>query len=227
MGRPKGLLDAGGRSFVELVARTQRSAGCERVLVVIDIRAGSSLRSDLRSASGPNDDARGSVPTPLAARLAEEAHKGGAEVVWNPDPDAGPIASLRAALNRLENGVEGVLWHPVDHPLVDRNAIRRILDASRAPYFEGEAGSVRERGVADAARALVVPRHAGRTGHPVFLGASLFGELLDPELEGGVRSVTRRHEARRIYCDVSCPGVLLGIDTPAQYRVAFGKEPRF
>ena len=185
MGAPKALLDAGGESFLARIVAAQREGGCRPVIVVI----------------------------PEEGRLEAAVRTTGAEVAWNREPSAGPITSMRAGLGVLEGrNPTGLLWHPVDFPLVPAPTIRALLDAALATF-----DAARED-----AHALVVPRYSGRSGHPVVIGASLFPDLLDTQLRGGVRTVTRRHEDRRLYFDTQCAGVLQGIDTPEQYRALFG-----
>ena len=196
MGRPKALLDAGGRSFLERIVSAHLDGGCDRVLVVI----------------GPDG-------TPGVATVM----RAGAECVRNPDPSVGPISSMRAALEALgaspdsapSSGVAAVLWHPVDHPLVSAEAVEALIRAARDVFDPDD----------DRAPALAVPRYRGGSGHPVLIGSALFGELFAPTLEDGVRTVTRRHQERRTYCDVECAGVTQDIDTPGDYRAAFSRDP--
>ena len=62
---------------------------------------------------------------------------------------------------------------------------------------------------------LVVPRHAGRDGHPVAFAAAFRAELEALTGDRGARPVLDRHAAAALYLDVDDPGVLLDIDTPA------------
>lgn len=104
MGRPKALLDAGGRSFVAAVVGALVGGGCDPVLVVV--------------APGQDD----------VARKAEAA---GASVLVNPQPGEGPITSLRMALATLGDLLAGVAFCPVDHPLLKAETVARLVDAYR------------------------------------------------------------------------------------------------
>ena len=119
MGRPKALLDAGGRSFVAAVVGTLVGGGCDPVVVVIG--AG---QADVR-------------------RRAEGA---GALVLENPDPGEGPITSLRLALAVLGPDADGVAVLPVDHPAVRAETVAVLLDAlgdSGAPLILPTSGGHR------------------------------------------------------------------------------------
>lgn len=174
MGSPKPLLDADGRSFLQRVVAALSGGGCAPVLVVV------------RDPSGP---------------VAAMARGAGARAVENPDPSAGPISSLRAALRSLEEPAEGCAFCPVDHPRVGAETVERLLRA-----FE------------DTDAPVVVPRHGERRGHPVIFRKCLFRELLEEELEEGARTVLRRHRDEVLEVEVDDGGVLVDIDTIGEYR---------
>lgn len=181
MGRPKALLHVDGATFLERTVRTLRNGGCDPVFVVV--------------AAGDEEAAR-------------EAAGAGARVIENPDPGEGPITSLRLALTALDDSAAGLVYLPVDHPLVRPETVRALLEAARV------SGS-----------SLALPVHEGERGHPAVFGASLFAELSDPALEGGARTVTYRHLDDALLVAVDDAGVLTDIDTPEAYEEALGLRP--
>lgn len=182
MGRPKPLLTVHGSTFVERAVGALARGGCEPVFVVV---------------------AEGDEAT---ARAASDA---GARVLTNPEPGEGPITSLRLALADLEGGAAGLVYLPVDHPLVRPDTVRALLAGAR-----------------DSGAAVTLPVHGDERGHPAVFAASLFPELLDPLLEGGARAVTHRHLAAAHLVEVDDPGVLADIDTPEIYERVVGARPR-
>lgn len=100
MGRPKALLDAGGRSFVSAVVGSLVAGGCDPVVVVVG--------------EGRADEER-------------RAAAAGAHVLVNPEPGDGPITSLRLALASFPVGVAGLALLPVDHPLVSPETIQTLV----------------------------------------------------------------------------------------------------
>jgi len=138
--------------------------------------------------------------------LAAEAAEAGAVVLLNPEPGDGPITSLRIALAALDGTVDGVAYLPVDHPMVRADTVGLLLHASRAT---------------DAA--LTVPLYEGKRGHPAVFGKALFVELLDPELEGGAKTVVYRHLPDAQLVDVQDEGVLIDIDTPSAYEAVLAR----
>lgn len=183
MGRSKALLELEGDRFVERVVRALADGGCDPVVVTV----------------APDDD-----------RVATLAAAAGADVVVNPDPGDGPLTSLRVVLRTRasEPDVAGVVYLPVDHPLVSPDVVRTLIGRWM------EAGPGRDA----PPPALALPLHEGERGHPALFGRALFDELLDPALEGGARTVVHRHLDRALLVDVDDAGVLADIDTPEAYR---------
>lgn len=132
----------------------------------------------------------------------------GAEVVHNPDPSDGPISSVRAAiqvLNTDERPVDAIAICPVDHPTILPDTVSALIGAfaeTRAP--------------------IVVPTHESRSGHPILFDRALFGELLEPSLPKGARTVTSRHLNALLRVPVLDAGIRLDLDTPEDYQRHFG-----
>jgi CTP:molybdopterin cytidylyltransferase MocA len=176
MGKPKGLLEIAGETFVQRVVRALADGGCDPVYVVI---------------------AEGDAEVGALARRA------GARVLPNPDPGEGPITSLRVALGAVAPSVAGVVYLPLDHALVESGHVSRLLDAAH-----------RSRAT------LALPVHGAKRGHPAFFRRSLFDELLDPDLEGGARTVVHRHLDSACLLPFDDPAVVTDIDTPEAYAEA-------
>jgi nicotine blue oxidoreductase len=176
MGRPKALLEVGGETFLERTVAALRDGGCDPVFVVVAL-----------------GDERG----------AHAATQAGARVLVNRDPGDGPITSLRLALAELDDSAPGLVYLPVDHPLVRAHTVASLVEAARV-----------------AGAALTLPVHGSERGHPAIFGAALFAELRDPLLEGGARTVTHRHLDEALLVEVDDVGVLTDIDTPEGYEAA-------
>lgn len=176
MGRAKALLRLHGETFLERVIRALADGGCASVVVVVAV--GENL-------------------------IADEAHRCGATVLVNPDPGEGPITSLRIALDSVADSVDGIAYLPVDHPLVEADTVREVLDAAT------ESG-------AD----LTIPVVGDKRGHPTVFRRLLFAELLDPTLEGGARAVVHRHLESAWLVPLADSGAIRDIDTPEAYADA-------
>ena len=111
MGRPKALLEAGGRTFLRAILETLRDGGISEAVVVVR----------------PGD----------LSLLEEIAGTGFGRVVVNARADEGQLSSLITGLDAIEApGVEGALVTLVDVPLLTAATVRLLLAraaVSRAP----------------------------------------------------------------------------------------------
>lgn len=117
------------------------------------------------------------------------------------------IDSLRAGIRALPADAEAAVVLPVDHPMVQPSTVATLI----AAYRRGQ-------------RAIIRVRHAGKTGHPVLFAATVFKELLEGHLAEGARSVIRAHEEDQQVIEVDDPGVLVDVDTPAEYDHHIGRR---
>ena len=130
----------------------------------------------------------------------------GVTVAWNPDPSRGMLSSVQAALPGLfgpaEQGRGALLW-PVDVPLVALASVQRLLAADPTQ--------------------LAAPCHGERGGHPLWLPAALFPEVLALPATASLRTLRARHPLTRVAVDD--PGVLRDLDTPEDYSRALSEAP--
>lgn len=184
MGRPKALLPIGADLFVTRVCRTLLEGGVDDVVVI----------------AGGERDA-------IAAAVSRAGLT--ARVVENPRRDEGQLTSIITGLALADHpGVEAVLVHLVDAPLVAPLTVRALIDAfarTRAP--------------------IVRPVHGTRHGHPVLFAREVFDALRHADPAQGARSVVRAHADRVRDVDVADEGACLDIDTPEDYERLIGARP--
>jgi len=126
----------------------------------------------------------------------------GVDTVVNPDYARGQLSSLQTAIRALhDEAVEAILVHLVDHPFIESEVVNRMIGAFRAQ-----------------AKLIVVPRFAGRRGHPVLFSSKLFPEFLAASLETGAKPVVRGHPEETLELETGEEGILIDIDTPEEYR---------
>ena len=70
----------------------------------------------------------------------------------------------------------------------------------------------------DRGHPLCAPPIGPRHGHPVLFDRALFDELRQAPLEGGAKTVVRRHESAIVNVVPPDEGCLRDIDTPDDYR---------
>jgi len=121
MGTPKATLTYRGRTFLEMIVRTLREGGLDRMVVVLGHQA---------------EDIQRQVEIEPA------------QVVINPDYRSGQTSSLQVGLRALmADEPEAVLLCLVDHPAVSVETVRRIVAAFRqcgapvvVPTYHGRRG---------------------------------------------------------------------------------------
>src|SRR3989449_3506069 len=173
MGSPKALLDFLGLPFVVRILEALEALEVKTRVVVL----------------GPD-----------APRIQPVLAGHDCMIVENPEPETGPIASLRGALRALQPlQPRAVLVWPVDLPHARVTTVERLLETHR------RTGS-----------AAVVPTFAERRGHPVIWGSALFGELLEsPDAtREGARAVLHEHEKEIVAVPVDDPAVIDEVNTP-------------
>lgn len=139
-------------------------------------------------------------PSESTQTMREIAESAGAHVVENPNSKSEPIDSLRIGLDGAPTDARAAAVLPVDHPVVRESTVAALVRA-----FESR-GSI-----------IVRPVFGDRPGHPIVLERSVWGELAEPDLPEGTRTVVRRHLAEIDHVVVDDPGVRANIDTPDDY----------
>lgn len=117
------------------------------------------------------------------------------DFVHNPLYVAGMFSSVRAGLSHIS--ADKCVFMPGDYPLVGHAVIERLLSE------EGD---------------IIVPRHEGKTGHPVVFSRKAI-DILNRE----TGFTTLRDFVETLgpgYLDVDCRGILMDIDTEDDYRAA-------
>ena len=120
-------------------------------------------------------------------------------LVFNPRYPQGMSTSVQAGIRALTEGVVGAGIFLVDQPLIDSETIAALAAQLRPGR-------------------IVLPVHEGRRGHPVFLAADLFGEILDLRPNQGLNTVVRRDHRRVTEVQVAHEGVLRDVDTPEEFE---------
>jgi molybdenum cofactor cytidylyltransferase len=180
MGRPKLSLPLGGRTVLEHTVSAFRRAGVEHVLVVV----------------GPH--------VPELVPLAEAA---GAHVCRLPEETADMRATVEQGLRWLEDRfrpgpADAWLLAPADHPTLDAEVIRRLLQA-RADHPE---------------RSVFVPTWEGRRGHPALIAWKHVAGIRAHPAGQGLNTYLRRCAAEVLEVPATSADVLCDLDTPADYE---------
>ncbi|MGD9560177.1 MAG: NTP transferase domain-containing protein [Oscillospiraceae bacterium] len=111
--------------------------------------------------------------------------------------DAEMLDSVKIGLAYLQGKCERVQVTPVSVPLYTVETVKRLA-ALHEP--------------------LVIPLHEHASGHPVQLGAELFGNIIDYEGPGGLAGAIQALGMQRLFVEVPDAGVLLNIEQNGDYE---------
>jgi molybdenum cofactor cytidylyltransferase len=178
MGGPKALLRVGPQTFLAGLAARFERPGIDRVIAVVGHEADRVKRE------------AGAPPSTVFA-VNERHHEGMLTSIWR------GLDEAEAA------GADAVLFHPVDHPLVEAETIDRVVAAL-------VAGAV-----------IAVPSRDGRRGHPGGFARAAWAAVRAAAPGRGARAVLGDHPDWVVHVPGD-PGCLAGIDTPADYERLIG-----
>ena len=148
-----------------------------------------------------------------SAELREALRDAPAVLVYNEEYQAREmIASYQAGVRWLQSDdtrYAGTLIALSDQPQIPATIIEQVLAAAARQPDQ-----------------IVIPSHEMRRGHPVYLPAALWDELLTLTPGQTLRDLIRRHEARIAYVVVESDAILRDLDTPEEYAALRGEELR-
>jgi molybdenum cofactor cytidylyltransferase len=108
------------------------------------------------------------------------------------------LTSLQCGLRALPQFCSHALFTLVDHPNLSDQTIQAVNTAPAAP--------------------VVIPRFAGRKGHPVRLSRDVIHELLALPLDARPTDVLYRYVSATRFLDLDDPGIVDDIDDRAAYQ---------
>jgi molybdenum cofactor cytidylyltransferase len=123
-----------------------------------------------------------------------------ADIVLNENHSSGQLSSLQVGLRNIPPATTGVLVWPVDLPLVMEQTAFRLI---RAFINDGKA--------------ITIPAHHSRHGHPVLYGKPAMEALLGLGEGQTARDIFSKFQKDTIVLEVDDPGILIDIDTPEDY----------
>ncbi len=187
---------SGNQTAIILAAGRSRRMGCSKSLLPL---GGKTVLQQVLTALQAAEPARiiivlGPTGQPVAESLADFP----ATIVWNQAPQSEMSDSLRATLPALPPEEHGVMICLGDQPLITAATYRRLTSEQRShPEL------------------IIQPQFGGRKGHPVLLPSSLLREISD---RSTLRDLLGGHASRLRRLEVDDPGILMDLDTPADYR---------
>lgn len=126
----------------------------------------------------------------------------------NPKPSDGMLSSVRTGIRALPDSAHALV------ALGDQPAIPPDTVSALVQTFESNRAGI------------VVPVAKKMRGHPVLIHARYRNEILNDFDDVGLRGLLHRHSSTIVECPVDETGVLVDIDTPADYARVAGRQNR-
>ena len=129
-------------------------------------------------------------------------------IVINKDYSKGQLSSLIVAIEYTTKETEAILVCLVDMPFITKEVVDEIISKFKQTN-----------------NPIIVPIFNKKRGHPVLFSRSLFNELINAPQEQGARYVLYSNEEKILELDTPESGILVGINTPDDYKFHFGIDP--
>ena len=143
-----------------------------------------------------------------AAKIKKTINLSGTNVIVNKDYQKGQLSSLIAAIEQTPKETDAILLCLVDNPFITKEVVNKIISKFKKTN-----------------NPIIVPVFNKKRGHPTLFSRSLFNELLNAPEEQGARYVLYSNEEKVLEVETCESGILIGIDTPDEYKFHFGVNP--
>ena len=124
--------------------------------------------------------------------------------IWvaNPNPDDGPLSSIRLALQKTPSDSAIMIW-PTDHPLVNKETVKSLINAwEKAPDL------------------ITLPSDGNHRGHPAIFPHWCFEYLKSIDLDKGAKAVLQMFPERINYVLTNDIWITKNINTPELLEAA-------
>ena len=143
-----------------------------------------------------------------AQTIKKSVDLSGTNIVVNKEYQKGQLSSLIAGIEDVPEETEAILVCLVDTPFINREVVNQII----SKFLETN-------------NPIIVPVFNKERGHPTLFSRSLFNELLNAPEEQGARHVIYSNEEKVLELETCESGILIGINTPEDYKFYFGANP--
>ena len=122
---------------------------------------------------------------------------------YNKEHEKGMLSSVICGVSALPEDAESALIFLGDQPGIPPSVTNAVIDAYSEELF-----------------GIVIPVHNYRRGHPLLVDMKYRKEIEHLDLEEGLKSLRHHFPEGVLEVEVDEPGILVDIDTPADYKNA-------
>lgn len=179
-GSPKALANFRGTTVVEHIQNTLLQSSCNKIIVVL----GAHIREIQPSIF-------------IHSRI---------HVVYNKHYNFGQTSSVQAGWREADNASKGVMFLPVDCPLVQASTIDRVIEQFKKDDAD-----------------ILIPTYQNKKGHPPIFNQRLRAKVLGLTMEQGLNSLFAEHPPQTI--EINDPGIIKSFNTPKELSEIQVKSP--
>jgi len=143
-----------------------------------------------------------------AQTIKKSVDLSGTNIVVNKEYQKGQLSSLIAGIEDVPEETEAILVCLVDTPFINREVVNQIISKFR-----------------ETNNPIIVPVFNKERGHPTLFSRALFDELANAPQAQGARHVIYSNEEKVLELETCESGILIGINTPEDYKFYFGANP--
>lgn len=167
IGKPKLLLEIGGKSFLKIIYEKISGSGIDNIVCVVDKNYLNMAKEDVPSI----------------------------EYAVNPNPENGMLSSIYFGIRMLKN-CEGILINPVDHPMVELETYKILVNEFKLNK-----------------NIIIKPSCEGKSGHPVIVPFPLSGLIMSEVFQEGLSSIILKSGLKQKRVEVKDRNILKNINT--------------
>lgn len=173
-GSPKALANISGNTVIGHVQNKLLESCCDQIIVVLGAHA---------------DKIQPSIF--IHSRI---------RVVYNKDYYFGQASSVQAGWREADDQAEGIMFLPVDCPLVQSSSIDRVID-----HFKKHAPDI------------LIPCYQNKKGHPPIFHQLLKSKVLNIPRDLGLNSLFAEHPPQTV--EINDPGIIQSFNTPQEFEI--------
>jgi len=143
-----------------------------------------------------------------AQTIKKSVDLSGTNIVVNKEYQKGQLSSLIAGIEDVPEETKAILVCLVDSPFITQEVVNQIISKFR-----------------ETNNPIIVPVFNKERGHPTLFSRALFDELANAPQAQGARHVIYSNEEKILELETCESGILIGINTPEDYKFYFGANP--
>jgi molybdenum cofactor cytidylyltransferase len=172
-GSPKALANIAGKPVIQHVQHTLLQSSCDEIVVVLGAHA---------------DKIEPSIF--IHSRI---------RVVYNKDYYFGQTSSVQTGWHEANDSSEGIMFLPVDCPLVEASSINAVID-----HFKKHNPDI------------LIPTYRHKKGHPPVFHRRLKSKILKLPMNLGLNSLFTEHPPQTV--EIDDPGIIKSFNTPEEFE---------